>query len=389
MTIDEALEALGMASHPGQVELRRAYLAKIKAHKPELDPVGFTRVRSAYELLRDAWLPLPEDEAEVRVAASSPELANVEPAAAAGASPPVMLQFAVHEFRAAMAHGRWAEAFEAWDAAGIAADGAIEDDQVWRMIFSLEGDGDAQLAERAYRSWVTASERLGNLERGHGVRRQLSQEYFASASKLTPEARILVGGALADADWDVAAERVAQVNGRAGRAARRSMVRAFKGTAPTLLALLGGPPKWWSPDASRPYVLIVLFVLTLAPIKVFMLHAERTSPRARAAQLERARARAQQAQKDAERERAPGMPRDRRALLQALPGDRGLPFGLPIASLRLAVGKKSCADIAGAFRDVEERIDDPPSTAGDLRSRFEPFTQALRQQCSPLTTGAP
>ncbi len=52
MTREEARAWLEVAEHVEEVELRRAYLRKVKAHKPERDPEGFKRTREAYELLQ-------------------------------------------------------------------------------------------------------------------------------------------------------------------------------------------------------------------------------------------------------------------------------------------------------------------------------------------------
>ncbi|MBI4483129.1 MAG: DnaJ domain-containing protein [Acidobacteria bacterium] len=42
--------------HPGasDIEIRRAYFARVQEHPPERDPDGFKTVREAYEKLRDA-----------------------------------------------------------------------------------------------------------------------------------------------------------------------------------------------------------------------------------------------------------------------------------------------------------------------------------------------
>jgi hypothetical protein len=51
MTPRDALEILGLAEHGSADTIRRAYLRKLRAHKPERDPEGFRRVREAFELL--------------------------------------------------------------------------------------------------------------------------------------------------------------------------------------------------------------------------------------------------------------------------------------------------------------------------------------------------
>jgi hypothetical protein len=51
MTREEARAWLDVVGHVDDVGLRRAYLRKIKAHKPERDPEGFKKCREAYELL--------------------------------------------------------------------------------------------------------------------------------------------------------------------------------------------------------------------------------------------------------------------------------------------------------------------------------------------------
>ena len=69
MTLDEALQELGIERSASPDEARRAYLRGIKTRKPETDPEGFRRLREAYErvagLLKEqpAPEPVPREEA--------------------------------------------------------------------------------------------------------------------------------------------------------------------------------------------------------------------------------------------------------------------------------------------------------------------------------------
>lgn len=51
ISIESALEILGVEPDSDRKQIRRAYLKKIKSARPERDPEGFRRVRDAYELL--------------------------------------------------------------------------------------------------------------------------------------------------------------------------------------------------------------------------------------------------------------------------------------------------------------------------------------------------
>lgn len=53
MTLDEALDELGVGADAGPEEARRAYLRLLKKRKPEVDPEGFMRLREAYELVKN------------------------------------------------------------------------------------------------------------------------------------------------------------------------------------------------------------------------------------------------------------------------------------------------------------------------------------------------
>lgn len=75
MAPGEAREWLGVTEGVEPEALRRAYLRKVKEHKPERDPAGFQKTREAYELL-----------AAARPVASEPSPSD-PPAAAAGPPP--------------------------------------------------------------------------------------------------------------------------------------------------------------------------------------------------------------------------------------------------------------------------------------------------------------
>lgn len=62
MTPGQARDLLEVDDAATADALRRAYLRKIKQHKPERDPAGFQRCREAYELLT-RWLPRPASSA--------------------------------------------------------------------------------------------------------------------------------------------------------------------------------------------------------------------------------------------------------------------------------------------------------------------------------------
>jgi hypothetical protein len=78
MSVERALEVLGLTGTPSQQEIRRAYLRKVKEHPPERDREGFERIRQAFEFLKsgmgDAIPPRAAPRAEPP-ATATPEIA--------------------------------------------------------------------------------------------------------------------------------------------------------------------------------------------------------------------------------------------------------------------------------------------------------------------------
>jgi tetratricopeptide (TPR) repeat protein len=80
MTLEDALQELGIDAAATPEEARRAYLRGIKIRKPETDPEGFRRIREAYEIVTGALSqpqmePDPSPEEEEERAEVPPELA--------------------------------------------------------------------------------------------------------------------------------------------------------------------------------------------------------------------------------------------------------------------------------------------------------------------------
>ncbi len=44
---------LGVSEEAGDEAIKKAYLAKVKQHSPDLDPEGFQLIRAAFEAIRD------------------------------------------------------------------------------------------------------------------------------------------------------------------------------------------------------------------------------------------------------------------------------------------------------------------------------------------------
>ena len=62
MTLDEARRELGVAAADDDETVRRAYLRLLKTRKPDADPIGFQRLREAYEVARARGGALVEPE---------------------------------------------------------------------------------------------------------------------------------------------------------------------------------------------------------------------------------------------------------------------------------------------------------------------------------------
>lgn len=53
MAHDDPRQILGIPPDAGDVEIRAAYLRKVKEYPPDREPQEFEKVREAYEILRD------------------------------------------------------------------------------------------------------------------------------------------------------------------------------------------------------------------------------------------------------------------------------------------------------------------------------------------------
>lgn len=75
MSFEEALQVLGLSRSDGAAAVRRAYLRRLKKHKPEQDPEGFRRLRKALETVEEqpwGWRSADERENEDEDAAELP-----------------------------------------------------------------------------------------------------------------------------------------------------------------------------------------------------------------------------------------------------------------------------------------------------------------------------
>src|SRR5262249_47568615 len=79
LTLDDALELLGVEGESDLATLRRAYLRAVRAHPPQRDPEGFQLVREAWELLQRRACARPDLEAS----ASAREALTEAPSVAA------------------------------------------------------------------------------------------------------------------------------------------------------------------------------------------------------------------------------------------------------------------------------------------------------------------
>lgn len=83
MTLEEAWEILGVGAGTDNKAVRRAYLRLLKTHKPETDPVGFQRLRAAFERARHGPMPRTFVEAPAERAVEAHELLGADSASLA------------------------------------------------------------------------------------------------------------------------------------------------------------------------------------------------------------------------------------------------------------------------------------------------------------------
>jgi hypothetical protein len=89
--VERARAILGVTAETPFEDVRRAYLRLVRQHKPEVDPQGFTEIRSAFELLRAAAEGGPE---------AAPPDGAAEPAAPGGEGQPVPFAIALRQLQA-------------------------------------------------------------------------------------------------------------------------------------------------------------------------------------------------------------------------------------------------------------------------------------------------
>jgi hypothetical protein len=79
VTLAEARALLEISADATEIEIRRAYLRKIRTCKPEIDPEGFKRLRSAHDIASGGSAHAPSDAAEreplAATEAETPDLA--------------------------------------------------------------------------------------------------------------------------------------------------------------------------------------------------------------------------------------------------------------------------------------------------------------------------
>ncbi len=225
MNLAEARSLLAVTARDDAKAVRRAYLRKVKQHKPERDPDGFQRVREAYEVARlHARLP-PEDTAPEPTADPTP--APTETAAEGSCdgsvregdapgdepredTPSDAEQAGPEEEDAEDAEARWRR----WDAVLDALDQELveadADTRVARLSEAFDADpASPELADWLFRE-LAALDRLDEAEAllprmDPGTRRHLREE-LARLRNPTPAMRL--GRELQDAPKD---ERVARL----------------------------------------------------------------------------------------------------------------------------------------------------------------------------------
>src|SRR6188768_1735473 len=78
MSVDSAMEVLGLSGAPSQDEIRRAYLRKVKEHPPERDRDAFKKVRDAFDFLKAHARGLVVEEHDAPPPAPVPSAATTE-----------------------------------------------------------------------------------------------------------------------------------------------------------------------------------------------------------------------------------------------------------------------------------------------------------------------
>jgi hypothetical protein len=370
VSVDEALRVLGYPDVSDPKALRRAYLGKIKVHKPEADPQGFQLVREAYEFLRD----MGSFEVQLLARTSGmPGTAPFDPAgeaesAEANEADSWLEAGALDDggLQAALQGGDWQHALDLWTRTGALVDDVMSDDRAWALTFSLEAAGLPDRAEVAFALWRARAGRDVDAHRSDVVLARISEEYFDRRPYLTADARIMIAQALVDRDWSEAPARLSGYRGLAGGPARASMRAVIGASTPNLLSVLGlTAPKPWAPSP-RPLAWIAfLFFVALKIGLVVARHHEgpnRSAERVKAAK---------------HMDLAAG------PLSAALPRDADMPLGFPMGRLRLAAVKRDCSSIAAILEEVDQRLVAGSQHGERLTERLAPFRRVLARECPP------
>ncbi|MFN3202505.1 MAG: hypothetical protein ACE366_29175 [Bradymonadia bacterium] len=79
MTLEEAFTTLGLSPNSSARAAREAYLTRLRAHRPESDPVGFARLRAAFDKVKSAQKTHPKTPTRPAPNTPQPWLVDVLP----------------------------------------------------------------------------------------------------------------------------------------------------------------------------------------------------------------------------------------------------------------------------------------------------------------------